>query len=171
MYHYNKGLVKSRLDDVDAAIKSYKDALDNLDPQGQQDYVYQAKFNRGICYRRKGMLTESIEDLKQATIMKAEKASAHNNLALSYFESEYFDEALTHYTKAIQIEPSAVHYNNRGLANYHFDQFEEAKQDFDEALKKDGNDATIYFNRGNVYLNWKPTQMYDKAHEDYDQAL
>lgn len=101
MYHYNKGLVKSRLDDVDAAIKSYKDALEHLDAQAQVDYVYQAKFNRGICYRRKGMLPESIKDLKEATQMKNEKASAHNNLALSYFESEFFDEALTHYNKAI----------------------------------------------------------------------
>lgn len=64
-----------------------------------------------------------------------------------------------------------MHYNNRGLAHYHFDMFDEAKQDFDEALKKDPNDATIYFNRGNVYLNWKPNQIYDKAHEDYDMAL
>lgn len=59
--------------------------------------------------------------------MKQEKASAHNNLALSYFESELFDEALQHYAKAIGIEPSAVHYNNKGLANYHFGQFAEAK--------------------------------------------
>ena len=64
---------------------------------------------------------------------------------------------MTHYGKAIQIDPSAVHYNNRGLAYYHSDQFEEAKSDFDDALKKDPNDATIYFNRGNVYLNWKST--------------
>lgn len=109
--------------------------------------------------------------MKEAATLKPEKASAQNNLALSYFENEEFEEALNHYGKAIQIEPSAVHYNNRGLAHYHSDQFEEAKSDFDKAIKKDPNDATIYFNRGNVYLNWKQTQMYDKAHEDYDHAL
>jgi len=27
-------------------------------------------------------------------------------------------------------------------------------EDFDRALEKDPNDATIYFNRGNVFLNW-----------------
>jgi tetratricopeptide (TPR) repeat protein len=120
------------------------------------DYVYQAKFNLGICYRRKRMLSESIECLKAATGMKPDKASAHNNLALSYFENEFFDEALTHYTKAIGIDPSSVHYNNRGLANYHFDKLEDAKADFDMAIEKDPSDATIYFNRGNVFLNWKP---------------
>ena len=121
MYHYNKGLVKSRLDNVEAAIKSYNDALTNLDPNSQPDYFYQAKFNRGICYRRLGKLQESITDLKAACQLKAEKASAQNNLALSYFENEDFEEALNHYGKAIQIDPSAVHFNNRGLAYYHSD--------------------------------------------------
>ena len=70
MYHYNKGLVKSRLDAVDEAIDSYKEALTHLDQSSQIDYIYQAKFNRGICYRRKGMLDKSIEDLKAAVLMK-----------------------------------------------------------------------------------------------------
>ena len=73
------------------------------------------------------------------------------------------------------MEPSSVHYNNRGLANYHFDQHENhlelAKQDFDEAIIKDPRDPTIYFNRGNVYLNWKPKQRFEDAHRDYDLAL
>ena len=67
------------------------------------------------------MLEKSIADLKAACTLKPDKASAQNNLALSYFEHEEFEEALTAYNKAITIEPSAVHYNNRGLANYHFD--------------------------------------------------
>jgi len=51
------------------------------------------------------------------------------------------------------MEASAVHYNNRGLAFYHFDKLEEALEDFNTAYEKDPNDATILFNRGNVYLN------------------
>jgi tetratricopeptide (TPR) repeat protein len=64
-----------------------------------------------------------------------------------------------------------VHFNNRGLAFYHFDQLESAKNDFDTAIEKDPRDPTIYFNRGNVYLNWKPKQKFDEAHKDYDFAL
>ena len=32
---------------------------------------------------------------------------------------------------------------------------EDAKKDFDDAIEKDPKDATIYFNRGNVFLNWQ----------------
>lgn len=83
--------------------------------------MYQAQFNLGICFRRKGNLQSSIDHLKKAIGIKGDRAAAHNNLALSYFENEEFSEALEHYRKAIESDPSSVHYNNRGLANYHFD--------------------------------------------------
>jgi tetratricopeptide (TPR) repeat protein len=38
--------------------------------------------------------------------MKADRAAVHNNLGLSYFENENFEEALQCYTKAIQIDVS-----------------------------------------------------------------
>ena len=103
--------------------------------------------------------------------LKGDKAAAHNNLALSLFEKKLYEEALIHYTKAISFEPISVHYNNRGLANYYFERHEEAKADFDKALEKDSSDPTIYFNRGNVFLNWKPEQDFQSAHQDYDRAL
>lgn len=85
--------------------------------------------------------------------MKGEKASAHNNLGLSYFEKEDFEEALTEFSKAIALEPHSFHYNNRGLAHYHIGKLEEAKKDYDEAINKNPDDPFFYFNRGNVYLN------------------
>mmetsp|Transcript_6828 Transcript_6828/g.11526 ORF Transcript_6828/g.11526 Transcript_6828/m.11526 type:complete len:332 (+) Transcript_6828:127-1122(+) len=169
-YFYNRALVKSRLDKVEEAIQDYKKAIDLLGTS-EQDSRYQAFFNRGICFRRIGNLERSIDDFKEAIKMRNDKPSAHNNLGLSYFENEEFEEALIHYGKAIGIEPSSVHYNNRGLAYYHFDKLEEAKQDFDLAIEKDPNDPTIYFNRGNVFLNWKPEQQFDLAHQDYDTAI
>ena len=59
-YHYNLGLVKSRLDKVDEAINHYSKAFETLT---ENDYLYQARFNRGICYRRVGKLDASIKDL------------------------------------------------------------------------------------------------------------
>ena len=109
--------------------------------------------------------------------MKNDRPSVHNNLGLSYFEKGEFEEALTHYTKAINHDKkSAVHYNNRGLANYHINKLDDAKKDFDQAIELDPNDPTIIFNRGNVYLNWDTDGMgggkqYEKAIADYDHAI
>ena len=112
--------------------------------------------------------------------MRNDRPSAHNNLGLSYFENDDFEEALIHYKKAIDLEPSSVHYNNRGLAFYHFDKLEEAAQDFEKAIELDPQDSTIYFNLGNVYLNWKKpikdsngreVDKFDEAIFRYDRAL
>lgn len=157
------------MNDVKGAIADYKRAIEHL----ESDYLYQARFNRGICYRRLGpqYLDDSIADLKKAVEMKNDRPSAHNNLGLSYFEKGDFEEALVHYGKAITLEQSSVHYNNRGLALYHINKQDESKADFDKAIEIDPHDPTIYFNRGNVYLNWQPDQRFDDAHKDYDTAI
>jgi len=48
-----------------------------------------------------------------------EKASCHNNLGLSLFEKADFESAIASFSKAIKIDALAVHYNNRGLANFY----------------------------------------------------
>lgn len=85
--------------------------------------------------------------------MRNDKASAHNNLGLSFFEKEDFEDALQEFTKAISIEDHSFHYNNRGLAYYHIGRLEDAKSDYDKAIAKNPEDPFFYFNRGNVYLN------------------
>ena len=132
-FFYNRGLVKSRLDNVEKAVEDYTNALALLT---EADYLYQCNFNMGICLRRLGpeYLDKSIDHLKKSVEMKNDRASAHNNLGLSYFEKGEFEDALIHYSKAIGIEPTSVHYNNKGLANYHINRQEEAKADFDMAI-------------------------------------
>jgi tetratricopeptide (TPR) repeat protein len=88
--------------------------------------------------------------------MNEKSPAAHNNLGLSYFESGQYTDAIDHYAKALKLETSSVHHNNRGLAYYHDGKLEEAKKDFDKAIEMDETDPTIYFNRGNAYLNSKP---------------
>jgi tetratricopeptide (TPR) repeat protein len=121
--------------------------------------------------RRLGKLEASINDFKDAIKMRPDRPSAHNNLGLSFFEYGEFDDALAHYKKAIELEPTSVHYNNRGLAYFHFDKLEEAKADFEQAISIDKKNPTIYFNLGNVYLNWKGKKKFDEAIKCYDTAL
>mgnify|MGYP002173148467 CR=1 FL=1 len=68
-YHYNRGLVKSRLDQVEDAIRDYEASLKYL-ASGDEESIYQAHFNKGICLRRIGRLEDSIFDLEKAKLMK-----------------------------------------------------------------------------------------------------
>lgn len=48
-----------------------------------------------------GSLENSIEDFKRALETRTEKATCYNNLGLSHFENEEFDEAILDFDKAI----------------------------------------------------------------------
>jgi tetratricopeptide (TPR) repeat protein len=66
--------------------------------------------------------------------MNEKSPAAHNNLGLSYFEKGEYTLAIEHYAKALKLEETSVHYNNRGLAHYHNRSLEDAKKDFDKAI-------------------------------------
>ena len=150
MFLYNRAQVKAKLDKLDEAISDYHFANEYLT---DTNYKFNALFNRGNCLRRKGDLDDSIKDLIGAVQLKPENASAHNNLGLSYFEKEDYEDALNEFKKAIALKPHVLHYNNRGLALYHIGNLQDAKKDFDAALEKNNDDPFVYFNRGNVYMN------------------
>jgi len=103
--------------------------------------------------------------------MKKEKPAAFNNLGLSFFEFGDYEAAIESYSQAIVIDNTAVNLNNRGLAYYQDNQILDAKSDFTEAIELEPNDPNSYFNRGNVFLNWKPEPQFSNAHKDYDRAL
>lgn len=91
IYKYNRGLVKSHLNKLEDAIVDYEEALKIL---SEPEYIYQTRFNKGICLRRLCRLDESIEDLKKATDLKGDRPPALNNLGLSYFENHNYEEAI-----------------------------------------------------------------------------
>lgn len=87
---------------------------------------------------------------------------------MSLFEKEEYEDAVGEFTKAIGIAPHSYHFNNRGLAYYHMGLYDEALSDYNEAIKRQAEDALTFYNRGNVYLN---KGQYELAHNDYDQAI
>ena len=56
-------------------------------------------------------------------------------MGLTLFESGDYGVAAEHFKTAIKFESTAVHYNNRGLANFHAQDKVEALEDFNNALK------------------------------------
>ena len=176
--YFNRGLVRSKQGlhdnlkykeankDFQLAIKIYSDQK-----KEKAIEVYYCRYNLGINFRRLNEpdYEQSVFELKMALELQPEKASCHNNIGLSYFEKNEFENATIAFSKAIKIEPQSVHYNNRGLANFHSSNIKWALEDFEQAIKlnKTG-DPTIYFNRGNAFLS---QNMFNEALEDYDAAI
>ena len=86
-------------------------------------------------------------------------------------EGKYTDpnQAKSYWDRAIAANPKfAEAYNNRGLAFYNLNLYQEALQDFSQSIRMKPNYAEAFNNRGNVYYQM---DQYDKAQADFDQSL
>ena len=90
--------MKAKLDQFEEAIKDFEKAIQNP----SDAIIFYARYNKGICLRKVGLLDQSVEQLKKAVELKPENANAHNNLGLSFFERRDFDESLIEYSRAIR---------------------------------------------------------------------
>jgi tetratricopeptide (TPR) repeat protein len=118
-----------------------------------------------------GRVAESITDLKQAVELEQSKPESHNNLGLSYLELGRLEDAVEHFSTAIQLDQggdTAIYYNNRGLSYLRMEKLEACFQDLDLATQLNPNDPNYFFNRGNAYLTVKNVEQ---ALSDLDEAI
>ena len=80
-----------------------------------------------------------------------------------------YDEAITHYTKAIELKPDlAEAYNNRGNAYADQGDFDSAISDYNIVIQLNPNYAEAYSNRGAAYYK---KGDFDSAISDYNAAI
>lgn len=101
---FHRGLAHVSLHNYEKGIEDFEVA-NKTPPSSPGDTIkFKILLNLGINLRRINKLEESITYLKKACDLSPNKPQAHNNLGLSYFEKEEWDEALSSYTKAINLE-------------------------------------------------------------------
>ena len=82
---------------------------------------------------------------------------------------ERYNEAITHYTEAIELNPEDVGaYNNRGIVYRNTGDFAAAIADFNKTIELNPEDGRAYNNRGIVYRN---TGDFAAAIADFNKAI
>jgi tetratricopeptide (TPR) repeat protein len=93
-----------------------------------------------------------------------EKAAAHNSRGIIYVEKGQYDQAISEFSKAIEIDSSiAVAYFNRGLVYLGKGQLDEALSDFNKSIEIDPRDGQAYYYRARSHYLKKE---YDQSWED-----
>ncbi len=91
------------------------------------------------------------------------------NRGNNYFKRGQYDEAISDYTKALEIDPKFTEaYHNRGTAYGKKGRYDEAISDFTKALEINPRFAEAYRSRGSAYDD---KGQYDEAISDYNKAL
>ena len=77
------------------------------------------------------------------------------DIATSYMDAGYFDEAVRYFDNAHMLAPNSVSMLNRmGIAMRKMRRFDLAEAKLLSAISIDDKDANLHFNLGRVYLEW-----------------
>lgn len=144
----------------DAAIS----ILNKVSKLGQDDYYYTLL---GALYLRRENFALAVSNFQKALALTPESGAAHCNLARAYAERGNSEQAITHYTKAIQSRPSADLHHDRGLAYYVTGRANEAVTDFKKAIELDAKLADAYFGLSYAYLVLGRGELAAEAADNY----
>src|SRR4030067_1112116 len=99
----------------------------------------------------------------------ATPAQQHINKGNEYYNQGQYDEAITEYSEAIELEPTnSEYYYNRGNAYLKKGQLQIAVADYDKAIMLDPEFVMAYNNRGQAYAG---QMQFDTAIADFSKAL
>ena len=178
---------------VYGVLDEYEEAIDDFDEAIYTNSSFAgAYYYRGVAYYMQGQYEEAIDDLDEAIYLNPDFADAYSSRGAVYITSGEYEEAIEYLDRALSIldelkwslmestgdyiegyettlDPFfAEAYYNRGVAYYLQEQYEEAIEDFDEAIYYSNYDfAEAYYNRGVTYYM---QGQYKEAIEDFDEA-
>ena len=100
---------------------------------------------------------------------EARDADFYINRGMDYGKKDQFDQAMSDFNKALEIDPtSAMAYHHRGVLYTFKGQYDQAFSDFSKALEINPRFASAYSSRGRAYM---AKGQYDQAISDYTKAL
>lgn len=125
-----------------------------------------AYFTRAFAYSEQKKWNDAIEDYKKYIRARTTpSADAEHNLGLCYHMLGNYKEALKHYTRAIEINPSdPTIYTVRADAFKQLGQLDDALQDLKAAIIYDASYPKAYRARAEV---WAMLEDYDRSADDY----
>ncbi len=132
----------------------------------QSDPEYYAVLGRLL--RDEDQLKSSAEILAEGADLFTENAALANELGVTFFTGEAFENAIIAFDAAIERDnQNAIYFRNRGHARSKLDEYAEAIADLNQAITLDGSDAEFFFLRGQIREFSGDSQG---AQPDYSQA-
>jgi tetratricopeptide (TPR) repeat protein len=128
------------VDALDQLVRAHKLAPENI------DIIY--------TLARVGMSQNYYEDaiplLESGLKIAPQRTDLHAALGECYFMSGKVEKAIAEFQQLIDLDPSAKSYAFMGLCYRQLGRFDEARQYFEEGLKKDPRNAACLFNMGYI---------------------
>jgi tetratricopeptide (TPR) repeat protein len=115
-----------------------------------------------------GKFAEAVQDLTEAIRMDSTKTAYYLYRATCLLTVGKYHDAVNDYDTLIKTEPSARYYNARGMAQMALDHWQEAADDFTQAIALEHNLVSSYLNRASAH---QQLHKLEAALADLDQAM
>jgi len=153
---YNRGEAAMKAKNYDQAITEFSEAI-RLDPNYRNAY-----FNRGTAYEQKGDLDRAIADYTEA------RRLGNNSAWQSLERVEFAKQQAQRAQQQAQQKALATPAFNRGTEAYEAKNYDQAIEEFSEAITLFPNYAEAYTKRGSAY---EQKRDYDRAIADFNEAV
>ncbi|MBN2635452.1 MAG: tetratricopeptide repeat protein [Prolixibacteraceae bacterium] len=130
-----------------------------------------------LYFENRGYAREILNDFDNAKqdyqtaidLAKTDIDSFENRMGVFCYNRQLYTDAIKHYSKAIEILPKAVYFENIGLAYENSGDLKNAEENYRKALEISTGNKDIYWNRlGIFYYNQK---NYKEAISYYSKAI
>jgi tetratricopeptide (TPR) repeat protein len=132
--HHNAGVALFDMGQVDAAIDHFRTSI-------QISAKAETQFSLAVALEQKGRASEAMSHYQESLRINPNYFMAHVNLGSLLYRAGQVPEAIDHYLRANQIQPSAMAYFNLGVIYQERGQWDEAIHAYREALKLNPNQA------------------------------
>lgn len=159
---YNTGIDLMAAKDFSQAVQQFNEAY------SKNNLMYDALFNRGVCYLNMGSDDKAIGDWQ--TVAKADSSHelARYELAHYYFKKGKYAASKPYLDELIVLNPNEAKYTyDRGVIAFVNGDAEGAMNDYNLAIKANPNHAYALNDRGSLYMK---SGDLDKAIADYQKA-
>jgi tetratricopeptide (TPR) repeat protein len=152
---------------IDEAIEQYRTALSLLALMPADPAVLSATLrNLGTCFFYKNLIDQAIEQYRLAVMAKPDYAEAHADLAFAYAEKGWLEWAIAEYRTALQLQPRSARrtadiHNNLGVAFLKTGLVDQAREQFEEALKLNPENPAF---AGNLRETYNPARDSKREH-------
>jgi tetratricopeptide (TPR) repeat protein len=135
-----------------------------------QNPEVQKHIDKGIQFGNEGDFEKAISEFKEVLKLDPKNVHAYNNIGVAYFRIGNLDEAITYYTKAIDLgiaDASMYFFRGQIYGKY---KYEDAKaiKDYTKAIELQPKYSRAYLNRA---LSYSMLKEHDKAIADYNKMV
>lgn len=136
LLYYQRGIAYANMNQWQEALADFNVSIENCESECHFDYA-----NRANVFYQLGDNDSALIDLQAALDLQPDYPYALNLRGLVYLRLGNQADALTSFTRAIELNPQALYYNNRADAYARLGENDAALLDWDQALRLRAGDV------------------------------